>query len=111
MERDTLWSEWEKQIDIPGHPLDGELGCISYPALVSDERAECHYGQVVVVIDGGAMGIADLPPGELQVPPDLMERCREYPCQPLSDRDREEYWTKARPMSGHWHPDARLVQY
>lgn len=31
--------------------------------LLSNERAECHYGQPVLVMEGQAMGIGELPPG------------------------------------------------
>lgn len=31
--------------------------------LLSNERAECHYGQPVLVMEGQALGIVELPPG------------------------------------------------
>jgi hypothetical protein len=34
-----------------------------YPAELRDDRAECHYEQPVLVMDGQALGIAELPPG------------------------------------------------
>ena len=58
---------------------------------------------------------SDLPPGELQVPPEILLAVRQegYGAQPLSVEEIKEYWRGARLLivKNHWHPEARLVQY
>jgi hypothetical protein len=74
-----------------------------------------HYGHPVVVILGEARETGDLPPGELQVPFDILEEVRQagYGAQPLSVEEIKGYWRGAGRLSvkNHWHPEARLVQY
>ncbi|MHB8067712.1 MAG: hypothetical protein ACYDIC_07410 [Desulfobaccales bacterium] len=90
-------------------------GCISYPVTITWSLIGQDFGQPVVVILGEARRTGDLPPGELQVPGDILEEVRQvgYGAQPLSLEEIKEYWREARRMSvkNHWHPEARLVQY
>ena len=90
-------------------------GCISYPVTITWSLTGEHYGQPVVVILGEAREIGDLPPGELQVPAEILEEVRQvgYGAQPLSPAEIKEYWREARRLSvkNHWPPEARLVQY
>jgi hypothetical protein len=90
-------------------------GCISYPATITWTLIGPHYNQPVVVILGEARETGDLPPGELQVPPEILHEVRQegYGAQPLSPVEIKEYWREARRLSvkNHWHPEARLVQY
>jgi hypothetical protein len=90
-------------------------GCISYPVTITWSMTGQHYGQPVVVILGEARDTGDLPPGELQVPAEILEEVRQvgYGAQPLSMMEIKEYWREARRLSvrNHWHPEARLVQY
>jgi hypothetical protein len=69
----------------------------------------------VVVILGEARESDDLPPGELQVPSEILHEVRQvgYGAQPLSVKEIKEYWREARRLivKNHWHPEARLVQY
>ena len=90
-------------------------GCISYPVTISWTMIGPHYGRPVVVILGKTLEAGDLPPGELQVPSEILLEVRQvgYGAQPLSPEEIKEYWREARRLSvkDHWHPEARLVQY
>lgn len=90
-------------------------GCISYPVTITWTMTGQHYGQPVVVILGKAREAGDLPPGELQVPWEILHEVRHvgYGAQPLSVVEIKEYWREARLLivKNHWHPEARLVQY
>ena len=90
-------------------------GCISYPVTITWNMIGPRYGQPVVVILGEPRETADLPPGELQVPSEILHEVREvgYGAQPLSVGEIKDYWREARRLSvkNHWHPEARLVQY
>jgi len=90
-------------------------GCISYPVIITWAREGCDYGRPVVVIFGESRAADDLPPGELQVPFEILDEVRQagYGAQPLSAAEIKDYWHRARRLSvkNHWHPEARLVQY
>jgi len=90
-------------------------GCISYPVIITWTMTEQHYRQLVVVILGEAREAGNLPPGELQVPAEILHEVRQvgYGAQPLSAGEIKEYWREARRLivKNHWHPEARLVQY
>ena len=90
-------------------------GCISYPVTITWTRTEQAYGEPVVVILGESRTADDLPPGELQVPFEILDEVRQagYGAQPLSVEEIKDYWREARRLSvnNHWHPEARLVQY
>jgi hypothetical protein len=90
-------------------------GCISYPVIITWTMIGPHYGQPVVVILGETREAGDLPPGELQVPSEILHDLRQvgYGAQPLSVQETKEYWREARLLmvKNHWHPEARLVQY
>ncbi|MBC7106234.1 MAG: hypothetical protein H5T97_09860 [Firmicutes bacterium] len=107
MKIEAYFCEWEE---------DGY--CITYPVLVTDEHAACSYGQLIVIIDDEPRGPGDMPPGELQIPEnvhaDIAPRLRElgYLVCPAPVNERWlECWETAEPASGHWHPEARLVQF
>ena len=90
-------------------------GCISYPVTITWSRGEPWYGRPVVVILSEPRTAGDLPPGELQVPAEILDEVRQagYGAQPLSMREIKDYWREARLLSvrNHWHPEARLVRY
>ena len=90
-------------------------GCISYPVTISWTREGCHNGKPVAMVLGEAREAGDLPPGELQVPFEILAEVRQagYGAQPLSTGEIEDYWREARLLlvKNHWHPKARLVQY
>jgi hypothetical protein len=90
-------------------------GCISYPVTITWSKGGPLYGRPVVVIFGESRAAADLPPGELQVPFEILDEVRQagYGAQPLSSGEIKDYWRGARRLSvkNHWHPEARLVQY
>ena len=90
-------------------------GCISYPVTITWIRAGQHDGKPVVLIRGELHAAGDLPPGELQVPFEILDEVRQagYDAQPLSAGEIKDYWREARRLSvkNHWHPEARLVQY
>jgi hypothetical protein len=69
----------------------------------------------VVVIMGEPREASSLPPGELQVPAEILQEVRQlgYGAQPLSLGEIKDYWREARLLmvKNHWHPEARLVQY
>jgi hypothetical protein len=90
-------------------------GCISYPVTISWTMKGLDYSRPVVVILGQTREAADLPPGELQVPAEILHEVRQigYGAQPLSVAEIKDYWREARLLmvNNHWHPEARLVQY
>ncbi len=90
-------------------------GCITYPVTITWTAAGSHYGKPVVVILGESRDAGDLPPGELQVPFEILDEMRQagYGVQPLSATEIKSYWQGARRLivKNHWHPEARLVQY
>jgi hypothetical protein len=90
-------------------------GCISYPVTISRNMTGSDYGKPVVIILGEPWLADDLPPGELQVPFEVLEEVRQvgYGAQPLSAEEIKDYWREARRLKvkDHWHPEARLVQY
>jgi hypothetical protein len=90
-------------------------GCISYPVTITWGEIGPHYGKPVVLILGEVREASNLPPGELQVPPEILFEVRQvgYGAQPLSVGEIKECWREARLLAvkNHWHPEARLVQY
>ena len=90
-------------------------GCISYPVTITWTATGHHFGQPVVVILGETREANDMPPGELQVPWEILHEVRQvgYDAQPLSMGEIKDYWREARRLNvkNHWHPEARLVQY
>jgi hypothetical protein len=90
-------------------------GCISYPVTITWTGTGSHAGQPVVVILGEPREAGNLPPGELQVPAEILHELRQvgYGAQPLSAAQIKDYWREARRLvvKNHWHPEARLVQY
>lgn len=107
-----LFSEYEDEYDLDG---DCETGCISYPVILTNEHSACSYGQFIVIVDGEPRGTGDMPPGDLQVPYQLLTQIRNqgYSAQPLTPKQSQDFWRDALDISllGHWHPEARLVQY
>jgi hypothetical protein len=87
-------------------------GCISYPVTITWTR---EYSKPVVIILGESRAASDLPPGELQVPFEILNEVRQagYGAQPLSAAEIKNHWQGARRLivKSHWHPEARLVQY
>ena len=90
-------------------------GCISYPVTVTWTGVGQPDGKPVVVVLGKTCAASDLPPGELQVPFEILDEVRQagYGAQPLSLLEIKDYWREARRLSvkNHWHPEARLVRY
>jgi hypothetical protein len=90
-------------------------GCISYPVTITWTMTGPHCGRPVLMILGEVRESGDLPPGELQVPWEIVHEVRQigYAAQPLSLAEIKDYWREARRLSvkNHWHPEARLVQY
>jgi hypothetical protein len=90
-------------------------GCISYPVTITWTETGRHYGHPVAVILGETREAGDLPPGELQVPAEIVHEVRQvgYDAEPLGVEEIKDYWREARLLSvkNHWHPEARLVQY
>jgi hypothetical protein len=90
-------------------------GCISYPVTITWTRAGQHDRKPVVLIRGELRAAGDLPPGELQVPFEILDEVRQagYGAEALSVEEIKDYWREARRLSvkNHWHPEARLVQY
>jgi len=91
-------------------------GCISYPVTISWSRVGGHYcGKPVVVILSEPRADSVLPPGELQVPFEILDEVRQagYGAQGLSVEEIKDYWREDRRLSvrNHWHPKARLVRY
>ncbi len=106
----AIFSEFDAYCEV----LDRN-GCISYPVTISWSMIGSHYGRAVVLILGQTREAGDLPPGELQVPTDILDEVRQigYGAQPLSVEEIKDYWREARLLrvKNHWHPEARLVQY
>jgi hypothetical protein len=102
------------EIDAYCQALDRN-GCISYPVTITWTMLGSHYGRPVVVILGEPREAGNLPPGELQVPAEILQEVRQlgYGAQPLSLGEIKDYWREARLLivKNHWHPEARLVQY
>ncbi len=90
-------------------------GCISYPVTITRTLIGHANGQPLVVILGEAREPNAMPPGELQVPFEILNEVRQagYGAQPLSLEEIKDYWREAGRMAvkNHWHPQARLVQY
>jgi hypothetical protein len=90
-------------------------GCISYPVTITWNLVENVDGRPLVVILGDAREPDAMPPGELQVPFEILNEVRQagYGAQQLSVRDIKDYWREAGwlHVNNHWHPQARLVQY
>ena len=90
-------------------------GCISYPVTITWSLVGHCYGKPMVLILKEPRAAGDLPPGELQVPVEILDEVRQagYGAQPLSVGEIKDYWREARRLSvkNHWHPEARLVQY
>ena len=90
-------------------------GCISYPVTITWSLIGNVDGRPLVVILGEAREPNDLPPGELQVPAQILHKVRlaGYGAQPLSLEEIKDYWREAGRLAvkNHWHPQARLVQY
>ena len=90
-------------------------GCISYPVTIAWSLVGHANGHPLVVILGEARKPGDMPPGELQVPAEIVDEVRQagYGAQQLSLEEIKDYWREAGRMAvkNHWHPQARLVQY
>jgi hypothetical protein len=90
-------------------------GCISYPVTITRTLLGHANGQPLVVILGEARAPEEMPPGELQVPVEILHEVRQagYGAQPLSLEEIKDYWREAGRLiiKNHWHPQARLVQY
>lgn len=90
-------------------------GCISYPVIITWTQEGSHYGKPVVIIFGESRAADDLPPGELQVPFEILAEVQQagYNAQPVTSTELKDYWQRARRLSvkNHWHPEARLIQY
>jgi len=90
-------------------------GCISYPVTITWAGAGQHSGNPLVMVLGKSRAAADLPPGELQVPFEILDEVRQagYCAQALSVDETKDYWREARRLkvTNHWHPEARLVRY
>jgi hypothetical protein len=96
-------------------PSVDRSGCISYPVTITWSLLGNVDGRPLVVILGEAREPGDMPPGELQVPFEILNQVRQagYGAQPLSVEDIKDYWREAGRLAvkNHWHPQARLVQY
>lgn len=117
MREHVYFCECEDQHEDPDDQNELVSGCITYPAVVTDEHSASSYGQPVVVIDGEARGPADMPPGELQLPVaihgELAPRLRSLGylvCESPVNEDWLERWEQGKEIV-HWHPEARLVQF
>jgi hypothetical protein len=90
-------------------------GCISYPVTITWSLLGNVDGRPLVVILGDAREPNAMPPGELQVPFEILNEVRQagYGAQQLSVRDIKDCWREAGRLqvNNHWHPQARLVQY
>jgi hypothetical protein len=111
MDVKVIFSEFENYCAT----LDRNV-CISYPVIISWSRVGGPYhGKPVAVILREPRLPGDLPPGELQVPAEILDEVRQagYHSQPLSLREIKDYWREARRLnvSKHCHPEARLVRY
>jgi len=106
----TIFSEFDAYCEA----LDRN-GCITYPVTITWGGTGRHYGKAVVVILGKTREAGSLPPGELQVPMEIVDEVRQvgYGAQAVSVGEIKEYWREARHLSvkNHWHPEARLVRY
>lgn len=102
------------ECDCYCEPLDRN-GCISYPVTITWSLLGHVNGRPLVVILGEAREPREMPPGELQVPSEIIHEVRQagYEAQQLSVKDIKDYWREAGRMNikNHWHPQARLVQY
>jgi len=97
---------------------DDGRGCVTYPVVITDDHPAASHGKPIVLIDDEPRGPGDMPPGELQIPEDVYEelayRLRELGylvCASPVDEEWLECWERGEPVSGHWHPEARLVQF
>ena len=90
-------------------------GCITYPVTITWTEEGRHYGKAMVIIFGEPHAADDLPPGELQVPFEILDEVRQagYNAQSVTTTEIKHYWLRARRLSikNHWHPEARLIQY
>jgi hypothetical protein len=90
-------------------------GCVTYPVTITWSLLGHANGRPLVVILGEARDPDDMPPGELQVPFEILQEVRQagYRAQPLRVEEIKDYWREAGRMTikNHWHPQARLVQY
>jgi hypothetical protein len=90
-------------------------GCISYPVTIAWSLLGNANGRPLVVILGEAREPSDMPPGELQVPAEILQEVKQagYGAQQLSLGEIKDYWREAGRLAvkNHWHPQARLVQY
>ncbi len=94
------------------HPQYGS-GCITYPVtMVIDPQAAT--GPMVYILNKPTAP-QDMPAGELQADPSQIPRFIQagYRCSAMTLTDMNDYWAAARgrPIKGHSHPQARLVQY
>ena len=94
------------------HPQYGS-GCITYPVeMVVDPNTST--GPVVCILDKPTPP-QDMPAGELQTDPNQPPRLIQagYHCSAMIVTAMDDYWAAARgrPVKGHFHPHARLVQY
>ena len=105
----TIFSEFDAYCEV----LDRN-GCISYPVTITWTEAGPHYGQPMVLILGEVREAGNLPPGDLQVPFEILHELKQagYCAQALSAVEIKGYWQGARRLTvkNHWHPEARLVQ-
>jgi hypothetical protein len=96
------------------HPVHG-AGCITYPAeaVIAPQGEEA--GRPVVHLLNLPKRPEEMPPGDLQVDPVHLPALRAagYSCCPMPAATTDAYWqdARARLVTGHWHPKARLVQY
>jgi hypothetical protein len=96
------------------HPVHG-AGCITYPAEVVIAPLGEEAGRPVVHLLNLPKSPEEMPPGDLQVDPAHLAALRAagYACCAMPAATTDAYWqdARARPVPGHWHPKARLVQY
>ncbi len=90
-------------------------GCISYPVTITWTEEGRRYGKAMVIILGEPSPVDDLPPGELQVPFEILDEVRQagYNAQSVTTTEIKDHWQRARRLcvKNHWHPEARLIQY
>jgi hypothetical protein len=105
----VIFSEFEA--DNEEHQIKG---CVSYPAVIVTEHEASPEGMPAVIVNGNVYGAGEMSPiGELQVPPEILTRITNagYAAQPLSEEEQKQYWDAAKPVTKHWHPEARLIIY
>ncbi len=95
------------------HPRYGS-GCVTYPVELVIEPNTDPDAPLIHILKKPTPP-QDMPAGELQADPTQIPRLTQagYRCSAMLMTVMKEYWAAAqgRPVKGHFHPQARLVQY